>query len=338
MSSASPSRKQNRRKVDKIVAHGCYATVGLFLIALLLIVPITSMGYPQPPGRLVDVGSDDGDFVMHIYCTGEGNPTVVLDAGLGEMSLSWARVQEQVSEHTRVCSYDRAGMGWSDPGPKPRTYMRIADELNALLQAAGEQGPYVLVGHSSGAHTVRFFVQEYPTDVAGIVLEDAGYERILLNREETAVAEQVQRGIAFYANFGFWRYILSLELIRNLAQEFGVPISSIPPEVINNIEIYYSPKSIHTAADELAAIYETALALNATKVQGAWGDKPAIVLSADNEIARMVGLPEHHRELASLSTRGEHILVPSGHAIHYEHPEVVVEAILNIVTTVRQGT
>lgn len=164
MSSASPPLKQSKRKANKIVAHGCYTIAGLFLIALLLIVPVTSMGYPQqPPGRLVDVGRDaagGGSFMMHIYCTGEGSTTVVLDARLGALSLSWARVQEQVSEHTRVCSYDRAGMGWSDPGPKPRTYMRIADELNALLQAAGEQGPYVLVGHSSGAHTVRFFVQD----------------------------------------------------------------------------------------------------------------------------------------------------------------------------------
>ena len=325
----------SKRKADRIVAHWCHAISGLFLIVLLLIVPITSMGSPQqPPGRLVDVGG----FMMHIYCTGEGSPTVVLDAGLGELSLSWAQVQEQLSQHTRVCSYDRAGMGWSEEGPKPRTYMRIADELHTLLHAGDEQGPYVLVGHSAGAHTVRFFVQKYPSEVTGIVLEDAGYEGILLNREATVIAEQIQRGYASYAHLGFWRYILSLNLVTTLAQEIGVPLSSIPPEVINNIEVGYSPKSIHTTADELAAIYETALALNATKVPGAWGDKPAIVLSADNEIAHMAGLPQHHQELASLSTRGEHILVPSGHAIHYEHPEIVVEAILDVINIVRQGT
>ena len=321
-------------RTGSISAHVERATIaGLFLIALLLIVPITSMGYlQQPPGRLVDV--DGGGFIMHIYCTGEGSPTVVLDAGLGELSLSWARVQEQVSQHTRVCSYDRAGMGWSEEGPKPRTYMKIADELDALLQAAGEQGPYVLVGHSNGAHTVRFFVQNYPTEVAGIVLVDAG---LVQSREASAAAEQVQRGIAFFGHLGFWRYVISLELIKNLSQQFEVPMSSIPPEIINNIEIYYSPKSILTAADELAAEYETGLALNASMVPGAWDDKPAIVLSAGNEIARILGTIEHHKELASLSTRGKHILVPGGHAIQSEHPEVVVEAILNIVNTVRQG-
>jgi pimeloyl-ACP methyl ester carboxylesterase len=135
----------------------------------------------QSPGKLADLG---GGFKMHIYCTGKGGPTVVLDAGLGELSLSWTLVQEQLSNHTRVCSYDRAGMGWSEEGLKPRTYMRIADELHVLLQAAGEQGPYVL-GHSNGAHTVRFFMQKYPAEVAGIVLEDAG----LVPPKETAVFE-----------------------------------------------------------------------------------------------------------------------------------------------------
>lgn len=101
--------------------------------------------------------------------------------------------------------------------------MKIADELHALLQTAGEEGPYVLVGHSSGAHTVRFFVLKYPTDVAGIVLEDAGYERIL-TKEATAIAEQVQRGYAFHAHLGFWRYILSLNLVTNLARVWSTHI------------------------------------------------------------------------------------------------------------------
>lgn len=245
--------------------------------------------------------------------------------------MSWARVQELVSNHTRVCSYDRAGMGWSEPGPKPRTYMRIADELHALLQAAGEEGPYVLVGHSVGAHTVRFFVQKYPADVAGIVLVDPAHEKIL-STELIPVIQQLQRGYVGYAHLGFWRYILNPGFIM------GVEGPNVPPEIINNLEVVYSPKSLHTAADELTAMYETVRALNATNVMGAWDDKPAVVLSADNEIAHLTGALEHHKELASLSTRGEQILVPGGHNIHYEHPEVVAEAILNIVNTARQGT
>ena len=99
--------------------------------------------YP-PPGTLVDVGG----FRLHINCVGTGSPTVVLDAGLGGSSLDWSLVQPELGRSTRVCAYDRAGMGWSDPGPQPRTPGQIARELHTLLTNAGIAGPYVLVGHS----------------------------------------------------------------------------------------------------------------------------------------------------------------------------------------------
>ena len=312
----------------KVSDSGGLAGLFVIIILILLIAPIASMAAPQPPGRLVEVGGGSG-INMHVYCTGEGSPTVVLDAGLNGGTMSWARVQEQLSQHTRACSYDRAGMGWSEEGPKPRTFMRIADELHMLLQAAGEQGPYVLVGHSVGAHTVRLFEQKYPVDVAGIVLVDPGHEKIL-TAELIPVIQQIQGTYVSYAHGGFWRYVFNPSFIR------GVEGPSVPAAIINNLEVVYSPKSLHTAADELAAMYETVRALNATNVMGAWGDKPTIVLSADNEIAHLTGAIEPHMELASLSTRGELILVDSGHNIHYEHPEVVAEAILEIVNTVRQ--
>ena len=324
-----PTQSSGKRKTGRVVAPNGVGLVGLFsiILPLLLIAPIASIAAPQPPGRLVDVG---GGINMHIYCTGEGSPTVILDAGLNGGTMSWAGFQEQVSNHTRVCSYDRAGMSWSEEGPKPRTYMRIADELHALLQAAGEQGPYVLVGHSVGAHTIRFFEQEYPTDVAGVVLVDPAHEKTL-STELIPVIEQIQRTYVSYAHGGFWRYVLNPDFTKKGPEGPDVPI-----EIINNLEVVYSAKSLSTAADELAAMYETVRALNATNVRGAWGDKPTIVLSADNEIAHLTGALEHHEELASLSTRGEHILVPGGHNIHYEHPDIVAEAILNIVNTVRQ--
>jgi hypothetical protein len=151
-----PSKKNVKRKIGRSAASYGVGLFGLFsiiviIILILLMAPVLSIAQPQPPGRLIDVG---GDINMHIYCTGEGSPTIVLDAGLNGGTMSWAGVQEQVSNHTRVCSYDRAGMSWSEEGLKPRTYMRIADELHTLLQASGEQGPYVLVGHSVGAGKV----------------------------------------------------------------------------------------------------------------------------------------------------------------------------------------
>ena len=324
-----PSKKNGKRKIGRSAASygvGLFGLFSIIIILILLMAPVLSIAQPQPPGRLIDVGGIN----MHIYCTGEGSPTVVLDAGLNGGTMSWAGVQEQVSNHTRVCSYDRAGMSWSEEGPKPRTFMRIADELHALLQAAGEEGPYVLVGHSVGAHTIRFFVQEYPTDVVGVVLVDPAHEKIL-STELIPVIEQIQRTYVGYAHVGFWRYVLNPGFIM------GVEGPDVPVEIINNLEVVYSSKSLYTAADELAAMYETVQALNATNVRGTWNDRPATVLSADNEIAHISGALEHHKELASLSTIGEQILVPSGHNIHYEHPGIVAEAIQMIVNTVRQG-
>jgi pimeloyl-ACP methyl ester carboxylesterase len=118
------------------------------------------------PGRLVDVGGHQ----LHIYCTGEGSPTVVLEAPVTGLSAAWARVQPEVARRTRVCSYDRSGLGWSEAGDRAYDPGRVPEELHAVLQAAKEPGPYVLVGYSLGASFVRRFAGLYPRDVAGLVL------------------------------------------------------------------------------------------------------------------------------------------------------------------------
>ena len=127
--------------------------------------------YP-PPGRLVDVGG----YRLHIHCLGTGSPTVVLDAGLSGMSHDWNLVQAEIAQTTRVCAYDRAGMGWSDAGPLPRTPEQIARELHTLLTNAGIASPYMLVGHSLGGKNVRMFALQHPEQVAGMVLVDARSE------------------------------------------------------------------------------------------------------------------------------------------------------------------
>jgi pimeloyl-ACP methyl ester carboxylesterase len=113
-----------------------------------------------PPGNLVDVGGHR----LHIQCVGAGRPTVVLETGVLAMSALWGGVQPQVAVRTRVCSYDRAGLGWSEPGPVPRDAVRIASELRALLRNASEPPPYVLVGHSFGGLLVRVYTDRYPED------------------------------------------------------------------------------------------------------------------------------------------------------------------------------
>src|SRR5262245_5266162 len=121
---------------------------------------------PPPPGRLVDLGTHR----LHILCDGEGSPTVVFDAALGASSLSWSLVHPAVAQLTHACTYDRAGFGWSDAGPLPRTAGRIADELHELLQRGARRGPYVLVGHSFGGLVMRVFAARHPRETAALVL------------------------------------------------------------------------------------------------------------------------------------------------------------------------
>ncbi len=308
--------KSKSRKI-RFSAYGGGAVAAVFLI-LLSIEPIASLGNPVPPGRLIDVGG----FNMHIYCTGEGGPIVILDAGLGHGTVYWSQVQDGISKHTRVCSYDRAGMGWSESGPKLRTYMKVTDELHTLLASSGEEGPFVLVGHSAGAHTVRFFVQDYPNKVAGIVLEDAANERVL-TRENLAPGVKMMQDASLAARLGYFRINEG-----SLAMMAGI---EIPAELKPYLHILYNSKTFATSADELEAMPVTAEAIAPTKYQGAWKDLPAIVLTADNEMGRMLGMHEHHRQLAALSTKGEQILVNSSHNIHIDQPDVVIQAVLKVV-------
>jgi hypothetical protein len=159
---------------------------GLVLVLLLagvvfqfVTTKIDERRYPAL-GEMVDVGG----YNLHLNCTGKagGAPTVVLDSGLGGTVLDWQLVQPELAKSTRVCTYDRAGMGWSDPGPQPRTSRQIVKELHTLLGNAGVRGPYLLVGHSFGGTNMQVYASQYPDEVAGMVLVDSALE------DEKAVA------------------------------------------------------------------------------------------------------------------------------------------------------
>jgi pimeloyl-ACP methyl ester carboxylesterase len=130
---------------------------------------------PPAPGKIVDISGTK----LHINCLGTGSPVVILESGLPGVSLDWVLVQPEVAKVTRVCSYDRAGFGWSGPGKQPRTADQIADELAALLLTAAVPPPYVLVGHSAGGIYVRRFTRKHPDQVIGMVLVDSTHEGAL---------------------------------------------------------------------------------------------------------------------------------------------------------------
>jgi len=173
----------------------------LLITALILIVLVlggtfiagasarTTMSAQNPaPGQLVDVGG----YKLHLNCQGSGSPTVILDAGLNDFSLSWSRVQPDVAAFTRVCVYDRAGLGWSEAGPLPRTSQTMVEELHTLLQNAGITGSYVLAGHSFGGINMRLYAHHYPQDVVGLLLVDAAHEDMIKREPELfrSVTEQ----------------------------------------------------------------------------------------------------------------------------------------------------
>jgi pimeloyl-ACP methyl ester carboxylesterase len=154
--------------------------VAVCLIVLLLLVgicykyvttQINAKRYP-PPGEMVDIGG----YKMHLQCAGKGGPTVILDAGCGCTSLSWSLVQPQIAQFTRVCSYDRAGYPWSEQSPLKRSSKNMAVELHALLHIANVPGPYILVGSSLGGINARLYAAMYPEDVTGLILVDSPHE------------------------------------------------------------------------------------------------------------------------------------------------------------------
>jgi pimeloyl-ACP methyl ester carboxylesterase len=126
----------------------------------------------RPPGRFVDLGG----WSLYLNCEGRGAPTFVIEPGLGDFAVDWRPVQDLVKKQARICAYDRAGYGFSDAGPLPRTYDQINLELHRLLQTAGERGPFILVGHSFGGPLVRHYAETYASEVAGIVQFEAAHE------------------------------------------------------------------------------------------------------------------------------------------------------------------
>lgn len=152
--------------VLRLAKHICTITLSA---CFALAAPISE---PKPLGTLVDLGGHR----LHVNCTGKGSPTVVVENGLGDFSFDWVLVQSRVSRFTRVCTYDRAGYAWSDPGPKPRTFSQLNLELRDALSKLGERGPFMLVAHSYGGPVARNFATTYPHEVAGIVLVDASFE------------------------------------------------------------------------------------------------------------------------------------------------------------------
>jgi pimeloyl-ACP methyl ester carboxylesterase len=320
------------RRVLRGIGRGLVAVVGLLVVLGLVgasYEAIAAAGdahrYPAP-GQLVDVGG----YRLHIHCVGAGSPTVVLDAGLSGSSLDWSLVQPELGRTTRVCAYDRAGMGWSDSGPQPRTPRQIADELHTLLTNAGIVGPYVLVGHSLAGKNVRLFTLSHPEQVAGMVLVDARGEYADAN---TSPAEKLAFQQALAAQAFLYRVTRSVGLVRLIgASLWGGP--AMPREMrTEGMLLRTSQRGVNvTTAEGLERAADDA----ELQAAPALGDRPLIVLAAGQKVAHDPIWAEAQRRQAALSTNGRLIVAEgSGHAIHWEQPTLVIDAVRQVVDDVR---
>ena len=295
-----------------------------------------------PIGKLLDIGGHQ----LHIYPTGEGVPTVVFESGGASWSLDWNLVQNEVAKFTSACSYDRAGFGWSDSGPKPRTSEQIVTELHALLTNAEINKPYILVGASFGGHTARLFARTFPDEVAGIVLLDARHEAI--NGRMPPGWQRVEA-----AGKGMYLFMLlasrlgALKLLGKLMGEKISPpiVRKLPPEIRTTyLEIGFQPEFFQSNLDELAASKESDKQLSAT---GSLGNIPLIVIRhgipdlftrLPTEQAKQAEKiwQELQAELAKLSSNSRMLVAKkSGHVIQVDQPGIVVDAIHQMVNTVR---
>jgi pimeloyl-ACP methyl ester carboxylesterase len=272
--------------------------------------------YP-PPGQMVDVGG----YRLHINCVGAGSPTVVIESGLGDWSASWSSsVQPQVARTTRVCTYDRAGMGFSEPGPLPRTAARFSEELHTLLQRTDIPGPYVMAGHSSGGFTVRVFAAAYPTEVVGVVLIDS-----TTPGEGTQAEAPTSTGGLSIATLP-----AHVGLLRLLAGPLDLK-AGMAPEIGNAyVARSVTPRSAQAGLDEFLGLSQGAAEASAVK---SFGGLPLIVLSrAPGDLV----WDRKQTDLLRLSSNSQQLFADrSGHNIQLDRPEAAVNAIVQMVEQVR---
>jgi pimeloyl-ACP methyl ester carboxylesterase len=299
-----------------------------------------------------------GSHRVHIRCDGDGGPPVIFDAALGGSSLSWSLVQPAVARLTRACSYDRAGFGWSDAGPLPRTASRVADELRELLRAAAVAPPYVLVGHSYGGLVMRLYASRHPNDVAGLVLIEPAIpedwtnptdeQRALIARGvrlcrygATAARRGLAQLVSVLVRFGALRaarVLVSLVSRGGLRREdegILAPIWKLPPEVRGVLrEMWTQPKFFEALGSQIETLCESAAAVMSFGPSD-YEDLPLMVISSARSTE---GRLQADSALARRSTRGRHMLAAeSGHWVPLDAPQVVVDAITAIVAEVRRG-
>ena len=333
---------------DAKLIHVLIWIAGLVLLGVLVGVAYQRFGerkdrrlYP-PPGKFINLGT----HCLHLLEEGRGSPTIILEAGLMSTNLSWTDIRRKLAASYRVVTYDRAGLGWSDIGPMPRTAERIVDELYSLLELAAIPAPYVLVGHSFGGLTMPLFAARYPKETAGMVLVDpvAPVEwnpPSEQDRRRAEIGSIVCRRAAALSHVGIIRFVAFLltSRARNVANRLVRLISRGTPAESGSVS---SPWFWNLPADErkMASVFWLQekfcstiasqldnLPASAARVAqlGNFCDKPVVILSAMSTPSQR---RQHHMAIAQRLPRGRHVLAEtSSHWIMQDQPDLVIGAI-----------
>jgi pimeloyl-ACP methyl ester carboxylesterase len=340
---------RTRSRALRWIRRGLTA-IAAFLILLLA----TGAGFEQfkrwramhdypPTGRMVEI---DGARRMHIDCRGQGKPTVVFESGAGPLGgLDWGRVQDPIAAFTRACSYSRAGELWSDPANAPLTAIRVAQDLHATLSSAGEDPPYILVGHSLGGPYAVIFTAIFPDDVAGLVLVDPSFpdqdKRLAAIVGPAKSGEDAQLRMLRLANTLDWTGLTRLLFARLAADP------KLPPGA-GDTALAWLFRTLPTLVEE----YTQAGAIIADSGQYRdFGTRPVIVLTAGGENAAHateLGLTPSeaarvdeawlhmHQEEAAWSHRGQiRVITGTAHFIQLEKPQAVIDAVRDVVSLAR---
>lgn len=287
------------------------------------------------PGKLYDVGG----YPMHLYCTGEGSPTVVLSSGLGDDFTSWAKVQPMLSQQTRVCSYDRAGFGWSEPRPGVQDADAISGQLHELIRVAGVERPFVLVGHSISGIYLRSYGARYPSDLAGLVfvdgatpMQDDRIPKALVN-----IQNEQRREMPWQ------KLLMTLGWYRLRGQCTSVPEGYEADSAWIKADSCI-PAQMDAMENELDAEQASG---KETIHAGPFGDLPIVILSRDPNVlapnwpeavskANSVAWNQMQEEAKKLSSKSKRIIAKgSDHYIQNDRPELVIREITSLVTAIK---
>jgi pimeloyl-ACP methyl ester carboxylesterase len=337
---------------------GCLGRGAIFLAGLLVVLMAVGAIYQAAAsasdlkkypvtGKLYNIG----DYSLNLNCTGTGSPTVVLEAGSGTPGLTWAPVQREIEKSMRVCSYDRAGYGYSELARGPLSPQQVASDLHALLKAANVPAPYIMVGHSAGGVYVRAYASRYPSEVSGMVLVDSSHEgESLILPPEWVKLNKTQNTM-----MAVCRAISPFGLMR-LSHMFDAVIAGVTmdPQVgAAYLAATYQTRFCRVSAEEVDALANTPYQPDTS---GALDNMPLVVLTADtSEEQLQAQVPgylkstvgpevvakvfqanrEMQKSLVGLSNLGRQIMVPnSGHMIQLEQPGVVIDAIREVLAQV----